>query len=197
MARCLNNYQAGLILFFPRRCNIWKRAAGTKIENCNASKRGEGGHSLYSLSFLFFSTIFLIAEYEGGINIASPHDRSFSTVCGRICITRACVVDKAGAMRSDKRDAMRYDAMRCPPLCHYISARGIFLRIKRESHNKRTRWKTTVSPGVNWRFEARQDRYVPATETEISFPTRGRKRVSRFGPPPLTLTAWNINLKWI
>lgn len=79
--------------------------------------------------------------------------------------------------------AMRCDTMRCPPFCHYISARGIFLRTKRESHNKRTRWKTTVSPGVNWRFEARQDRYVPATATEISFPTRGRKRVSRFQPP--------------
>lgn len=35
--------------------------------------------------------------------------------------------------------------------------------------NKRTRWKTTASPGVNWRFEVRQDRYVPATARRFLF----------------------------
>jgi hypothetical protein len=73
-------------------------------------------------------------------------------------------------MRSDSATMMP------PPLCH-AACRCIFivtLFLPRKPHNKRTRWKTTVSAGVNWRFEARQDRYVPATARRFLFPPVAR-----------------------
>jgi len=159
--RRLNNYQARSARPFSRRCNIWKRATGMETENRTVRD------CVLSLSFfaLSFFHIFVESMRVWGWDKYCVTALIFQRYAGTSAL-RVCVVDKAERLGSI---AWRW----CPPFCHaarhYISATTSLRFPPWKPRNKRTRWKTTASPEVNWRFEVRQDRYVRATARRFLF----------------------------